>query len=453
MAGGGVGKCAEWMMGTGKTAARLGKTVVSCAFLVIFAEIFPEYRPDFMLPPLNEQLDVIRAGVAELLPEEEIARKVERSVKTGKPLIVKLGCDPSRPDLHVGHAVVLRKLRQFQDLGHQAVLIVGDFTGMIGDPTGKSKTRPPLTLEETRINGRSYFEQASKALSLDRLKMTYNSDWLGQMNFNDVVGLAGKFTVAQMLEREDFTKRYRAGEPIGIHELLYPLAQAMDSVAIKSDIELGGTDQKFNLIVGREIQRAYGVEPQGIVLMPILEGTDGVEKMSKSLGNYIGLSDSPKDMFGKVMSIPDSLIARYYLYAANATTDEASAMERNLREGTLHPRTAKVQVAQGVVQLYHGDEAAAAAFGEFERVFVKKDLPDEIPDLLLNLPASSPITDVLVAAGLAASKGEARRLIEGGGVRINGEKITDARLIVDVRQPAVYNVGKLKFARISTNSQ
>ncbi|GAB1430324.1 tyrosine--tRNA ligase [Ignavibacteria bacterium] len=402
-----------------------------------------------MFLPLNEQMDIIRAGAAEIFPEDEIARKIERSVKTKKPLTIKLGCDPSRPDLHVGHAVVLRKLRQFQDLGHEAVLIVGDFTGMIGDPTGKSKTRPPLTIEETRINGKSYFEQAAKILSLDRLKMTYNSDWLGEMSFHDVVTLTGKFTVAQMLEREDFDKRYRNGEPIGIHEFLYPLAQAVDSVAVKSDVELGGTDQKFNLIVGREIQRAYNAEPQCIVLMPILEGTDGIEKMSKSLGNYIGLSDSPKDMFGKVMSIPDTLTARYFLYAANASPAEAAQMEENLKNGSLHPRTAKVEAAKKVVALYYDEAAANAAFEEFERVFVKKDLPDEIPAIDIALPETSAVADVLTAAGLASSKGEARRLIEGGGVRIDGEKVLDARQTVTLDKPKVFKVGKLKFARIS----
>ncbi len=402
-----------------------------------------------MFPPLNEQMDVIRAGAAEILPEDEIVKKVERSLKTVKPLVVKLGCDPSRPDLHIGHAVVLRKLRQFQDLGHQAILIIGDFTGMIGDPTGKSKTRPPLTLEETRTNGKSYFDQASKVLSLDRLQMTYNSEWLDEMSFQDVVKLAGKFTVAQMLERDDFSKRYRGGEPIGIHEFLYPLAQAIDSVAIKSDIELGGTDQKFNLIVGREIQREFQVEPQGIVLMPILEGTDGVEKMSKSLGNYIGLSDTPKDMFGKVMSIPDTLIARYYLYAANASPEEAKRVEQELSDGTLHPRAAKVDVAKRVVRLYHGDKAADAAFDEFERIFVKKEMPDEIDEISISLPNPSTIADIIFAAGLAASKGEARRLIEGGGVRVDGEKINDARQKITLVKSALFKIGKLKFARIT----
>src|SRR3990170_4298351 len=257
-------------------------------------------------------MDLIKRGAEEIIPEDDLARKVERSIKSKKPLRVKLGCDPSRPDLHLGHSVVLRKLRQFQDLGHQAILIIGDFTGMIGDPSGRSKTRPSLTIEETRRNGQSYFEQATKILSTKNVRMEYNSEWLGKMSFADVVVLASKYTLARMLERDDFTERYKAGEPISVHELLYPLAQAMDSVAIKADIELGGTDQKFNLLVGRDIQREYGLEPQVTLMMPILPGTDGVEKMSKSLDNYIGISEPAREIYGKTMRIPDTLIYTYF---------------------------------------------------------------------------------------------------------------------------------------------
>ncbi|MCC6398951.1 MAG: tyrosine--tRNA ligase, partial [Bacteroidetes bacterium] len=257
-------------------------------------------------PPLNEQMDLIRRGAAEIIREEDLARKIESSLRTRKPLRIKLGCDPSRPDLHLGHSVVLRKLRQFQDLGHHAILIVGDFTGMIGDPSGRSKTRPPLTLEETRKNGQSYFEQATRILSTKKIQMMYNSDWLDKMSFADVIALGAKYTVARMLERDDFERRYKAGEPISIHELLYPLAQAMDSVAVEADVELGGTDQKFNLLVGRDIQREYGMDPQVTLTMPILPGTDGVEKMSKSLDNYIGISEPPQQIYGKTLSIPDT---------------------------------------------------------------------------------------------------------------------------------------------------
>lgn len=402
-----------------------------------------------IFPTLNEQMDILRTGVAEIFPEDEIVKKIERSITTKKPLIIKLGCDPSRPDLHIGHAVVLRKLRSFQDLGHQAILIVGDFTGMIGDPTGKSKTRPALSLEETRANGLSYFEQASYILSESNLTIKYNSEWLSTMSFADIIKLAAQYTVAQMLERDDFSKRFHANEPLSIHEFLYPLAQAMDSVAIKSDIELGGTDQKFNLIVGREIQKAYGVEPQGIIIMPILEGTDGIEKMSKSLGNYIAITDSPREMFGKVMSIPDTLITRYYQYAAMESESKTKDLSIGLAQGSIHPRQAKVDTAMGVVAVYHGKEAGQAAFEEFERIFVKKDLPDIVDERSISELGSNPlIVDVLAHTGMVTSKGEARRLIQGGGVSIDGEKISDISQTVDISNPRIIKVGKRKFLKI-----
>ena len=402
-----------------------------------------------IFPTLNEQMDILRTGVAEIFPEDEIVKKIERSITTKKPLIIKLGCDPSRPDLHIGHAVVLRKLRSFQDLGHQAILIVGDFTGMIGDPTGKSKTRPALSLEETRANGLSYFEQASYILSESNLTIKYNSEWLSTMSFADIIKLAAQYTVAQMLERDDFSKRFHANEPLSIHEFLYPLAQAMDSVAIKSDIELGGTDQKFNLIVGREIQKAYGVEPQGIIIMPILEGTDGIEKMSKSLGNYIAITDTPREMFGKVMSIPDTLITRYYQYAAMESESKTKELSIGLAEGSIHPRQAKVDTAIGVVAVYHGKEAGQAAFEEFERIFVKKDLPDIVDERSISELGSNPlIVDVLAHTGMVTSKGEARRLIQGGGVSIDGEKVSDISQTVDISNPRIIKVGKRKFLKI-----
>lgn len=402
-----------------------------------------------IFPTLNEQMDILRSGVAEIFPEDEIVKKIERSITTKKPLIIKLGCDPSRPDLHIGHTVVLRKMRSFQDLGHQAILIIGDFTGMIGDPTGKSKTRPALSLEETRANGLSYFEQASCVLSESNLTIKYNSEWLSTMSFADIIKLAAQYTVAQMLERDDFSKRFHANEPLSIHEFLYPLAQAMDSVAIKSDIELGGTDQKFNLIVGREIQRAYGVEPQGIIIMPILEGTDGIEKMSKSLGNYIAITDSPREMFGKVMSIPDTLITRYYQYAAMESESKAKELSIGLAQGSIHPRQAKVDTAMGVVAVYHGKEAGQAAFEEFERIFVKKDLPDIVDERSISELGSNPlIVDVLAHTGMVASKGEARRLIQGGGVSIDGEKVSDISQTVDISNPRIIKAGKRKFLKI-----
>jgi tyrosyl-tRNA synthetase len=402
-----------------------------------------------MFPTLNEQMDILKSGAAEVLPEDEIVKKVEYAIKKNKPMIIKLGCDPSRPDLHIGHAVVLRKMRQFQDMGHHAILIVGDFTGMIGDPTGKSKTRPALTIEETRANGQSYFDQASHILSEKNLTIKYNSEWLSEMSFADVIKLSAQYTVAQMLERDDFSKRFNANEPLSIHEFLYPLAQAMDSVAIKSDIELGGTDQKFNLIVGREIQKAYGVVPQGIIIMPILEGTDGVEKMSKSLGNYIAITDTPREMFGKVMSIPDTMITRYLQYAANASEAEVKAMSEGLASDAIHPRTAKVETAMRTVALYHGEEAGKAAFEEFERIFVKKDVPDEIEERIITELGTNPlVVDILAHTGMVASKGEARRLIQGGGASIDGEKVQDIAETIDLSSPKIIKAGKRKFLRV-----
>lgn len=394
-------------------------------------------------------MDVIKRGVSEIIPEDDLVRKLERSVKTNTPLRAKLGCDPSRPDLHLGHSVVLRKLRQFQDLGHQAILIIGDFTGMIGDPSGKSKTRPSLNLEETRRNGQSYFEQATKILSTKNVRMEYNSEWLGKMSFADVVVLAGKYTVARMLERDDFTDRYKAGEPISVHEFLYPLAQAMDSVAIKADIELGGTDQKFNLLVGRDIQREYGLEPQVILTMPILVGTDGTEKMSKSLDNYIGISEPPREMYGKTLRIPDSLLYTYFELASDVSNQELAELRQQLSDKTVNPRDIKRRLARELVRLYHNAEAAVSAEEEFDRIFIKKDLPDEVQEYRLSdQNGVSTIIDLLTLTQLASSKGEARRLIEQGGVSINGEKISNFTAPLPDGNEFILKVGKRKFLKL-----
>ncbi|MDQ1267194.1 MAG: tyrosyl-tRNA synthetase, partial [Bacteroidota bacterium] len=317
-------------------------------------------------------------------------------------------------------------------------------------PIWQIKTRPQLTMEETRVNGQSYLEQATLVLSEKNLEVRYNSEWLSKMTFTDVINLAAKYTVAQILERDDFDKRYKSGAPISIHELLYPLAQAMDSAAIFSDVELGGTDQKFNLIVGREIQKAYGQEPQCIATMPILEGLDGIEKMSKSLNNYIGITDTPREMFGKAMSIPDNLIVRYYQYGSFPSNAKIKELSEELANGTLHPRNAKVQAAMGIVSLYHGAEAAQAAFDEFERIFVRKDLPDEIEEKILELenPEQNAI-DILSLTGLAPSKKEARRLIEQGGVYVDGERISDPFQKFNLTEQKLFKVGKRKFLRIS----
>lgn len=401
-----------------------------------------------LFPPLNEQLDLIQRGAEEIIPIDELEIKIKRSIETGIPLNIKLGADPSRPDLHLGHTVVLKKLRHFQDLGHQAILIIGDFTGMIGDPTGRSKTRPPLTLEETREFGKTYFEQASKVIDGTRAKIVYNSEWLAKMTFEDVIKLASKYTVARMLERDDFEKRYRNGEPISIHEFLYPLAQAMDSVAIKADVELGGTDQKFNLLVGRDIQREYGQEPQVILTMPILPGTDGVEKMSKSLDNYIGISEPPNEIYGKTMSIPDSLIYTYFELVTDVSKDELELIKKQLQDPAVNPRDLKRKLARTIVEQYYSKEAAQSAEENFDRIFVRKEIPDEVIEVTIDSGSASNIITLLRNIGAAPSNSEARRLIDQGGVSINGEKITNANQTLQIQNESIIKVGKRKFYKL-----
>ena len=404
-----------------------------------------------LFPSLNEQMDIIRRGVSEIIPEEELEKKILKSLKTDSPLNIKLGCDPSRPDLHLGHSVVLRKLAQFQALGHQAILIIGDFTGMIGDPTGRNETRPSLTLEATRKNGESYLEQASKILSKGKTKIVYNSSWLNTMSFEDVIKLASKYTVARMLERDDFTKRYKNGEPISIHEFLYPLAQAMDSVAIKSDVELGGTDQKFNLLVGRDIQREYGIEPQVILTMPLLVGTDGVEKMSKSYGNYIGLSDAPNDVYGKTLSIADTLIYTYFELATDVPAEKLAWVKSQLADSSVNPRNIKRELARKIVSMYNSEESAIQAEEAFDKLFIKKEVPDDIPELKLQVEGNKiAIADLLLQTNLAPSKSEARRLIQQGGVSINSIKITNVNEIISLETENILKVGKRNFLKIIT---
>ncbi|MCC6549210.1 MAG: tyrosine--tRNA ligase [Ignavibacteriaceae bacterium] len=400
-----------------------------------------------LFPSLNEQMDLIKRGASEIIPEEELVQKIEKSLKTQKQLIIKLGCDPSRPDLHLGHSVVLRKLAQFQTLGHQALLIIGDFTGMIGDPSGRNATRPALSLDATRENGQSYFEQASKILDKEKTRIVYNSEWLSKMSFEDVIKLSSKYTVARMIERDDFTKRFRSGEPISLHEFLYPLAQAMDSVAIQSDVELGGTDQKFNLLVGRDIQREFGLEPQVILTMPLLVGTDGVEKMSKSYGNYIGISDSPRDIFGKTLSISDTLIYDYFVLTTLVSADYLSEVKQKLTDGASNPRDIKRDLAKKLVELYHSTEAAREAEEEFDRIFIKKEIPDEIPEAVTELSELSAV-DLLMKFELAPSRGEARRLIQQGGVSLNSRKIADPAEVIILEKENILKVGKRKFLKI-----
>ena len=393
-------------------------------------------------------MDLIKRGASEIIPEEDLVRKLERSIATGKPLRVKLGCDPSRPDLHLGHSVVLRKLRQFQDLGHQAILIIGDFTGMIGDPSGRSKTRPSLTIEETRLHGQSYFEQATKILSTKHVRMEYNSEWLGKMSFADVIKLASKYTVARMLERDDFTERYRAGEPISVHEFLYPLAQAMDSVAIEADVELGGTDQKFNLLVGRDIQREYGLEPQVILTTPLLVGTDGVEKMSKSSENYIGINEPSREIYGKTLRIPDNLIYTYFELATDVPNSELADIRRQLDDSSVNPRDLKRKLARTLVTMYQNHDEAVRAEAEFDKIFIEKDVPDKVEEYkLVSGDSESTLVSLLTVTGLASSKTEARRLIEQGGVSIDGERVTDLNAGIPGRG-FILKVGKRRFLKV-----
>jgi tyrosyl-tRNA synthetase len=405
-------------------------------------------------PPVDEQLTVLRRGVEEIVPEEDLADKIRTSRETETPLIVKLGCDPSRPDLHLGHTVVLRKLRQFQDLGHRAILIVGDFTGMIGDPSGRSKTRPQLTLEETRKHGQTYYEQATRVLDPDKTEILYNSEWLDEMTFSDVIELAAQQTVAQMLERDDFEQRYEANQPISIHEFLYPLAQAQDSVHIGADVELGGTDQRFNLLLARRIQEAHEQEPQVCMMLPLLEGTDGSEKMSKSLDNAIGITDPPEEMYGKTMSIPDDLIYRYVELVTDIPTEQLPKVKQFAEA---NPRDAKAQLARRIVTMYHGEEAADRAEEHFEETVVEGGVPDDIPEYLPEADEGEEVglLNLMRHAGLTESNSEGRRMIEQGAVTIDEEKVTDTGRYIDVSDeaPFVLQVGKRRFARIVWNGE
>lgn len=400
-----------------------------------------------MTATLNEQMDVIRKGTVEIIPEDELVRKIEKSIKTKIPLNIKLGCDPSRPDLHIGHSVVLNKLREFQDFGHQAILIVGDFTGMVGDPTGKKKARPQLTFEETRENGKSYFEQAIRILDKDKTKIVYNSEWLGKLDLHNLIDVLSKFTIQRILERDDFTNRLRDQQEIGAHEILYPVMQGYDSYAVKADAELGGTDQKFNNLMGRDMQKRFGQEPQVVILMPLLEGTDGSEKMSKSLNNYIGITDAPKDIFGKTMSIPDVLIYKYFELATRLSPQELLKIKNELESSTNNPRNTKRKLGYELVKLYYNEEIAKSSVEEFDKIFIKKEIPDEIEEFKLK-DKSIKIIDLLTLTKLTDSKGNARRLIEQGGVSIDGEKIEDINYIVNFEKEFILKVGKRKFLKI-----
>lgn len=395
----------------------------------------------------EEQLRIIKHGVSELIPEDGFKKKLETAVRENKPLIIKLGLDPTAPDIHLGHTVVLRKLKVFQDLGHQIVILIGDFTARIGDPTGKSVTRPPLSAEDVERNAATYKEQIFRILDPKKTIVRYNSEWLSTLSFEDVLKLAGKYTVARMLEREDFHKRYTEGRPIGVHEFMYPLMQGYDSVSLQADVEFGGTDQTFNLLMGRHLQEEYGQAPQTIITMPILEGLDGVQKMSKSLGNYIGISEAPNDMYGKAMSIPDELMERYITFVSAYSIDEQDAFIQDIKTGAIHPRDAKMKLAHHIVALYHGSEAADAAQEQFVTVFQKRALPSDIPEYSMAITTETTfIPQFLTDVGLTASNGEARRSIKAGAFKINGEKCNLEN--VQLEDGMILQVGKRKFIKI-----
>ena len=395
---------------------------------------------------IDKQLDIIKRGAEEILPEDELREKIKISINKNKPLTVKLGCDPSRPDLHIGHSVVLRKLRDFQDLGHQAVLVIGDFTAMIGDPSGRNKTRPQLTLQEAKDNAKTYLDQAKVILDMKRVKIKYNSDWLGKIKFSDVIQLASSTTVARMLERDDFTKRYESEVPISLHEFLYPLAQAQDSVELTSDIELGGTDQKFNLLMGRNLQKEVGQEPQCILTMPILEGTDGVEKMSKSYGNDIGISDSANDMYGKTLSIPDNIIFSWFNLATNIDSSELENIKKKLESDSINPMEIKRLLARKIVEFYYDSNSALEAENYFNTVIVSKGIPDNIEDFIIE--ESMLLVDIIIKANMLSSKSEARRMIKQSAVKIDGDAIDDIHYKIPLNKNIILKVGKRKFLRI-----
>jgi tyrosyl-tRNA synthetase len=397
--------------------------------------------------PVEEQLEIIKRGTTEIIPEAELRSKLEAAAKENRPLRIKLGCDPTRPDLHLGHSVILRKLRQFQDLGHHAILIIGDFTGMIGDPTGQNKTRPALTVEDVRANGQTYFEQASQILDAEKTEIVYNSDWLGSMKFQDVIRLASNMTLARMIERDDFTKRFRNEDPIALHEFLYPLAQGQDSVHLKSDVELGGIDQKFNLLVGRHLQREAGQPQQVCLMMPLLVGTDGTQKMSKSYDNYIGLSDQPNDMYGKMLSVPDELIYTYFELLTDVPLDDLPAVKARAEQD---PRNSKHELAFTITRMYYDEATAQAAREHFEKTVVNKEVPDELPEFRFSAGETQRLVHIIKSIKFAPSNGEARRLIQQGGVSIDGETVEDPthELTISADTDFVLKVGKRKFARI-----
>jgi tyrosyl-tRNA synthetase len=401
---------------------------------------------------IRNDIELLMRGTEEILPLDEFKKKLERSERENKPLIIKAGFDPTAPDIHLGHAVLLRKMKHFQDMGHTVVFLIGDFTGMIGDPSGRSVTRKPLTREQVLENAETYKRQVFKILDKDKTKIVFNSEWCSPMTFTDVLGLTAKYNVARMLERDDFANRYKGGVPITILEFMYPLVQGYDSVVLKADIELGGSDQKFNLLVGRDLQREYGQEPQVILTVPLMVGLDGTQKMSKSLNNYIGINEPPRDIFGKVMSISDELMFIYYELATDVPRADIEKFREGIRSGTLHPRDVKVNLAKNICAQFYDPDTAERAAQEFDRVFANRELPDEVPEY--RIPGAEKangriwIIKLMVLAGTAATNGEARRLIKGGGVTFEAQKITDEDFELTLPAEGILKVGKRKFVKI-----
>jgi tyrosyl-tRNA synthetase len=400
--------------------------------------------------PVDVQIAYLRKGAAEIIREEDLRAKLESSAKTGKPLRVKLGVDPTAPDLHLGHTVVLRKLKHFQDLGHTAIFLVGDFTAMVGDPTGQSETRPPLTREQVDANAKTYLEQVYKILNKENTEVRYNSEWLGKLASQEMIRLCAHYRLARMLEREDFRSRLAGNLPIAIHELLYPLLQAYDSVALQADVELGATEQKFNLLVGRDIQREYGQPSQVALTMPILVGLDGQRKMSKSLGNYVGITEAPSQMFGKLMSISDGMMWPYFDLVTDRTPEEIAALAAKVKSGATHPMDAKMSLAQEIIAGFHGAAAAEKAAAEFQRIFRDREAPEEAPVRKLACGEAKRLTTMLVELGLASSRSEADRLVKQGGVELNGERVSDVKMEVPLTNAREFllRAGKKKFLRI-----
>tara|TARA_B100000579_G_C22848308_1_gene865767 strand:+ start:610 stop:1815 length:1206 start_codon:yes stop_codon:yes gene_type:complete len=395
---------------------------------------------------LDEHMDIINRGVDEILPKEQLVEKINKSISTKIPLNIKLGCDPSRPDLHLGHSVVLKKMRDFQNLGHNATLVIGDFTAMIGDPTGRNKTRPQLDLETTKINADTYIQQAAKILDVDKLRVVYNSSWLSKMNFSQLISISGKFTIAQFLERDDFSKRYKSGVPISIHEFMYPLAQAYDSVVLRTDVEIGGTDQKFNLLLGRDLQKEYDMDRQVAIMLPILEGTDGKNKMSKSYDNYIAFNEKPNDMYGKIMSIPDSLMFKYYNLVSNVELKEIEDLKIMLDADKITFRDLKRKLAREIISIYYDESIASQAEQHFIDVFVNKVAPDDIKTIKIG--SGIKLVDFLFNEGLVSSKGECKRLIKQSGIKVDDKPVIDINFEITPNSPLTIKVGKRKFIKV-----